>query len=81
MPVQRDKRGETRKFNARKSSQPDAVNSNEIAALAFSLWEARGCPEGSPEVDWFQAEQQLTTAANGNSQKEKEPLLARQTGA
>jgi len=27
-----------------------------IAALAKKLWEARGCPEGSPEVDWFTAE-------------------------
>lgn len=31
----------------------------QIAALAKILWAARGCPEGSPEVDWFQAEQQL----------------------
>jgi hypothetical protein len=28
-----------------------------IAALAYELWRARGCPEGSPETDWFQAEQ------------------------
>ncbi len=28
----------------------------QIAALAKKLWEARGCPEGSPEVDWFTAE-------------------------
>ena len=27
-----------------------------IAALAKKLWEARGCPEGSPEEDWFTAE-------------------------
>jgi hypothetical protein len=31
----------------------------QIAALAKILWVARGCPEGSPEVDWFEAEQQL----------------------
>lgn len=31
----------------------------QIAALAKVLWEARGCPEGSPEVDWFEAEQRL----------------------
>jgi hypothetical protein len=35
----------------------------EIAALAYSLWEQRGCPEGCPEVDWYQAEQEL---ASGN---------------
>lgn len=31
----------------------------EIAALAYSLWEARGCQGGSPEEDWLVAEQQL----------------------
>ena len=31
----------------------------EIAALAFLLWEARGCQGGSPEEDWLTAEQQL----------------------
>jgi len=32
---------------------------NEIAALAYSLWEERGRPEGSPEQDWFRAAEQL----------------------
>jgi hypothetical protein len=32
---------------------------NEIAALARALWEARGCPEGLPEDDWFRAERAL----------------------
>jgi hypothetical protein len=31
----------------------------DIAALAFALWQERACPEGSPEVDWFRAEEQL----------------------
>jgi hypothetical protein len=31
----------------------------EIAALAHELWVARGCPEGSPEEDWFRAAEQL----------------------
>ena len=36
---------------------PAAAPADEqIAALAKKLWEARGCPEGSPEVDWFTAE-------------------------
>jgi hypothetical protein len=30
----------------------------EICALAYSLWQARGCPEGTPEEDWFRAETQ-----------------------
>ena len=44
--------------NAVKSSEP--FEHEQIALLAYALWEARGCPEGSPEVDWFQAEQELT---------------------
>ena len=31
----------------------------DIAALAYELWEAKGCPEGSPEIDWFAALEQL----------------------
>ena len=31
----------------------------EIAPLAHSLWQARGCPEGTPEEDWFNAERAL----------------------
>jgi HAMP domain-containing protein len=32
---------------------------DEIAALARAVWEARGCPEGLPEEDWFRAERAL----------------------
>jgi hypothetical protein len=28
-----------------------------VAKLAYKLWEGRGRPFGSPEVDWFAAEQ------------------------
>jgi len=31
----------------------------QIAALAYELWQARGCQGGSPEEDWLTAEQQL----------------------
>lgn len=36
---------------------------NDIAALAHVLWQARGCPEGSPDEDWFQAAEQLRARA------------------
>ena len=32
---------------------------NDIAELAYALWHARGCPQGSPEQDWFQAAHEL----------------------
>ncbi|MBV9297170.1 MAG: DUF2934 domain-containing protein, partial [Acidobacteriaceae bacterium] len=28
----------------------------EIRLLAYQLWIERGCPLGTPEVDWFEAE-------------------------
>ena len=31
----------------------------KIAALAYQLWMARGCEEGAPDEDWFEAEQEL----------------------
>jgi hypothetical protein len=33
----------------------------EIARLAYSLWEARGGEGGTPEEDWLRAEQELRT--------------------
>lgn len=37
----------------------EALTQETIAARAYELWQERGCPEGSPEVDWFQAEEEL----------------------
>lgn len=33
-----------------------------IAILAYRLWEERGRPLGSPEVDWFDAKKRLAAA-------------------
>jgi len=38
---------------------PDFLGENRhefVAKLAYILWEQRGRPFGSPEVDWFRAE-------------------------
>ena len=32
---------------------------DEIAQLAYELWERRGCPIGSPQEDWVQAEKTI----------------------
>jgi len=32
---------------------------DEVAKLAYAYWQERGCPEGSPEEDWFRAEADL----------------------
>ncbi len=37
----------------------DALTRDEIAARAHRCWHERGCPLGSPEVDWQRAEEEL----------------------
>ena len=37
----------------------EPVNQGKISALAYQLWIQRGCPLGSPEVDWFRAKEDL----------------------
>jgi hypothetical protein len=32
---------------------------DQVAQLAYSYWEARGCEGGSSEEDWLRAEQEL----------------------
>jgi len=36
---------------------------NEISRLAHELWQARGCPQGSPDEDWFHAAHELRARA------------------
>jgi len=33
-----------------------------VDELAYQLWQARGCPHGTAEKDWLDAERQLRTA-------------------
>jgi len=35
-------------------------NPKSIAELAYQLWDARGRPQGTAEVDWREAERQLS---------------------
>jgi hypothetical protein len=39
------------------------IEQDDIALLAYSYWEARGCLHGSPEEDWFRAEKELRQRA------------------
>ena len=38
---------------------PSAVDAREIEERAYQSWIERGCPMGSPEEDWYRAEQDL----------------------
>jgi hypothetical protein len=39
----------------------------DVAVLAYQLWEARGCPEGSPEIDWYEAERAILHLSEGTT--------------
>ena len=47
------------------------------AILAYQLWLDRGCPLGSPEEDWFRAEQVLRTSAKSPAPPAAEPRVMR----
>ena len=40
-------------------TQIQQVQQQDIANLAYTLWQQRGCPEGSPQQDWIEAEQRM----------------------
>ena len=37
----------------------DVMFERQISHLAYQLWMQRGCPLGTPEIDWLQAEEKL----------------------
>lgn len=45
----------------------EPVGQQEVAELAYQFWQARGCPDGSPEEDWFRAEQELQSRVSKTS--------------
>jgi hypothetical protein len=62
-PAQRESETNTNKptVTARASQPqvPEEFMQEDIAKLAYALWQQRGCPSGSPEFDWFAAEEKL----------------------
>ena len=44
------------------------LEAREIARLAYSYWEARGCRGGSAEEDWLRAERELLGAITGGKE-------------
>jgi hypothetical protein len=41
------------------AEEASVASREEIAARAYQRWCQRGCPEGSPNVDWHAAEEEL----------------------
>ena len=47
------------KKEEQKHMNHDETEHQRIARLAYDLWQKRGCPIGSPDEDWFRAENEL----------------------
>jgi hypothetical protein len=48
-----------RTASASHSQISEATMQEDVAKLAYVLWQQRGCPYGSPDQDWFEAERKL----------------------
>jgi hypothetical protein len=58
-----------------------SLSQKEIAALAYSYWEARGCQGGSSEEDWLRAESEMRDRQSQRSvSAEHSPRTMKQTG-
>jgi hypothetical protein len=40
------------------------LDEQDIADRAYRRWVDRGCPQGSPEEDWFEAERELRSRSS-----------------
>jgi hypothetical protein len=48
---------------AAEAQSSESIMQDDIARLAYALWQGRGCPEGSAETDWLEAERELRRSA------------------
>jgi hypothetical protein len=74
MPASSQSRAMENPKNIGITSDSEQIDQNRqreaIEKLAYALWEKRGCPAGTAEADWLEAEQKLsersaTAAAKG----------------
>jgi DUF2934 family protein len=45
--------------SASHSQMAETSMKENLEKLAYGLWQERGCPYGSPEIDWLEAERKL----------------------
>lgn len=73
MPASSQSRAMEKPKNIESTSESEQLDQNRqreaIEKLAYALWENRGCPEGTPEADWFEAEQSLSKRSVAMSAK------------
>ena len=45
-------------------SSPVPPDENDVADRAYQRWVERGCPQGSADEDWFEAERELRSRSS-----------------
>ena len=53
----------------------------QVQALAYHLWLERGCPIGSPEVDWLRAEEEIHNGHSGKKLSTVAPTFTAKSAA
>jgi hypothetical protein len=53
-----------RTVNAPETRQEEGSSENEISKAAYSIYLARGCPQGQDRQHWFEAEAQVIARGN-----------------
>lgn len=43
----------------------ESLAQTDIACLAYAIWEARGCPDGCAEDNWYEAQRRLINRRKG----------------
>lgn len=52
------------------------LDPEEVARIAHDYWVRRGCPDGSPEIDWFRAEAELRERQSNPAARETVQMIA-----
>jgi len=55
----KSRRHEVAASGAAQTERAQDFSPEEIATRSYELWKERGCPTGSPKIDWFRAEEEL----------------------
>ena len=63
------------------NNDPVTIPYEDIAGRAHHFWEERGSPIGSPEEDWFRAEEQIRSEKAPAVEKADPPARARAVAA
>ena len=64
-----EKKSSSKRTPRKQSPAPSAdihdpsISNEDVARRAYSLWEERGRPFGSPEEDWYKAKDELRASA------------------